>query len=839
MVLAACCLAPALVVHAQEVRPRVGGVGGVAGHVIETDGTPIPSVAVVLRGPAPARTVLRTRADAAAFFLFGGLTPGVYELSVQFPGLEAPRPVEVVVEAGTRVNANVILSLFAYDVEVQVVGRTPLALGVMDLAATSAAYELGQPLLESLPLAAERALGVLPMLPGVVAGPDGLVSIGGSLPTDSAFLLNGADLIDAYSGVYRLDVPLEAVESVRLYRGAYDATYGDSLGGAVDVTTMGAGDTWRRQLASLIPRPWFRDGKIAGIKRFDPRLRFGGPIVPGRLYVAQALGYHFDRERIRDTPGGRGDHLRFKGWNTLTELDWRPPGGHRARLVLFGFPQTDEHAGLSGLTPEETASAIDRRGEAFLLEHRYRFDDQSYLTSTVQGNWLGVEIEPSSSAPGVLRVLPDRFEGSAFHSEDRVTRHWQLRSVYTRALGPGSYTHLVQAGAELHGLATAGTVHNRPIEILGVDGTLLRRIDFLDGGRLEADKRELALFVQERWRPSNRFWLDFGVRASHDGAGSGLRLAPRLGVAWDVRGDTRTLLKASAGLLHRRIFLGEAVWEQMPARVESTLQPDGTARVEAFLPQLDERIRRPRAWALGVELSHRVTRGLTLHARFERRVTRERLVFDLLPGAVLSLAPGADPVAAARALGDSAGRLLLANDGRSTYTELELTAAWHLESGQQVFVSWVGSDSQGDINDFSRVAGELPDAILRPNQRGPLPLDTPSRLVFWASLKLPWELVAAPVLEWRDGFPYSDLTEGQEFLGAVNTRRFPSFLSADLSLTKGFRLAGHGLRAGLQVLNLTGHFNPRDVIANTASARVGTFLNDFGRRIRIRFSTSL
>ena len=71
---------------------------------------------------------------------------------------------------------------------------------------------MGNRSLTRLPLPAEQALEVLPIFPGVVRGPNGLINIGGALPTDSAYLLNGADMIDTYSGAYNLNVPLEAVQ---------------------------------------------------------------------------------------------------------------------------------------------------------------------------------------------------------------------------------------------------------------------------------------------------------------------------------------------------------------------------------------------------------------------------------------------------------------------------------------------------------------------------------------------------------------------------------------------------------------------------------------------------
>ena len=76
----------------------------------------------------------------------------------------------------------------------------------------------------------------------------------------------------------------------------------------------------------------------------------------------------------------------------------------------------------------------------------------------------------------------------------------------------------------------------------------------------------VSLFLQDRWSVTDRLTLDLGLRAEHETVpsyaadpeipgtaftfGFGQKLAPRAGVAWDVRGDGRLKLYGSWGLFY-------------------------------------------------------------------------------------------------------------------------------------------------------------------------------------------------------------------------------------------------------------------------------------------------
>ncbi len=824
----------------EEPRPISSRLGAIGGTIVETDGTPIPHVTVKLVGPAPRQTEHRVQADTEGRFEFTELRHGDYRLAVELPGLQAPKAVSVVILPGQRLETDVRLSLFAYSVEVSVLARSADTPQIIDTDSTADRRELTNRELTRLPLPVEQVLDALPVFPGVVRGPNGLISIGGTLPADSVYLFNNADLMDPFTGMYRLQLPLEAVETMSLESGVSSAAYGDRLGGVVNVTTAAAGTNWDTGIVSPFPRPWLKGGKYRGIRRFTPRVRFSGSLSP-ELSMSQSIGFRFERMQIFDAPGDRGDHTIVQQWQSLTQFDWKPDTRNDVRFTLLGSPDGLSRAGLSGLTPIEATSDIDHGTIAVVANHQHRFDERSFVDTTVQFNRQSARVQPQALPIGSgFDMFPDHNDGNAFNSQSRRSLHWQLKTVYNRVLGPESGRHLLQAGFEVHQMNLDGTYTNGPIRIYDNEGRLRRLIESTSSSsdavqQQRGNKWEGALFVQDRWRPSTRFWLDVGLRISHDSAVGSVRFAPRVGAAWDLTGDGKTLLKGAVGVVHRRVFLAEQFWDSFPTRVETTWDEDGNGE-RLFLPSRREgELDSPRAVIWTVSATRRLGARVTAHLAYTQRDSRNQLVFDRVEHEPIPLTPGVGSLPFV--VPDEVG-IVLTNVGRSSSRQVEMTANIRVGQQDQLFISYVTSSAEGHLNDFSLVASDMPAPVLRGNQRAALRHDVPNRVVIWGTFHLPWELIVSPSIEWRNGFPWSSLDVYRDYATTGNDRQFPDYLSPDVQVTKGFRLAGIPLRAGVLVTNFIFRANPRDVIATVDSPRFGEFLNKVPSRIYLRFAAT-
>ena len=67
--------------------------------------------------------------------------------------------------------------------------------------------------------------------------------------------------------------------------------------------------------------------------------------------------------------------------------------------------------------------------------------------------------------------------------------------------------------------------------------------------------------------------------------------------------------------------------------------------------------------------------------------------------------------------------LLLQNNGRSRYRELQAVARFRFQEGRNIFLSYVRSQARGNLNDFNTYFGNLKHAVIRPDEYGKQPFD--------------------------------------------------------------------------------------------------------------------
>jgi len=153
--------------------------------------------------------------------------------------------------------------------------------------------------------------------------------------------------------------------------------------------------------------------------------------------------------------------------------------------------------------------------------------------------------------------------------------------------------------------------------------------------------------------------------------------------------------------------------------------------------------------------------------------------------------------------------------------------------------SYVHSVSKSDLNVFDDFFGNFRNPIIRPNQFSYTDADTRGRFLFRGSFVMKGWTVS-PVLEVRQGFPYSQVDGDLHFVGTRNAAgRFPRVSVLDLDVQRPLRIAGFDMRVGIRIFHLFDRDLPIDVQENITSPSFGQFSNYVDRSIGLTFQVGL
>ena len=783
---------------------------GVRGTVLSPARQGLSGVVVTLERDGEAAKIRIS--DAEGEFLFEGVARGTYRLVAFLSGYE-DFVTDLLVES-EEVSFEIALNLTRFSETVMIEDTF-----ATDVNNPQEAVELGLETISALPLPTDRFQEVFPLVPGVVRDSEGRLSFNGSRPSQSILLVNGANATDPLTGEFAVELPLRAIEAVEVNSIPYSAEYGRVSAAVARVETRGGTDEWDVDFEGLLPKLNFRDGKIKGIKAAVPQVKVSGPIKKGKLWFSQSLAYRFVRSRVYDAAEG-DDESVIEGYDTLTQIDALLGKGHLLTTTLSFFPSETDHFGLNAVTTSDATPNFDSRGWNVEVSERSFLSD-SVIETVFAVKRLDIAITPREV--GLARLTPDGPRDNYFNDFDRESTRIELASSCLHSIPALFGDHSIKFGGGLAHTSFQGTDSSGAVEIAGADSQPLRRIDFLGEPSIEANNLQASGFVQDRWRPNERIGIDVGLRYDYDRLVAAHKVAARLSGAFVLDDRGLTVIRAGWGVFFDHVFLHAGAFEDFQTRRESLYDDAGISTHSIVFRNrvAPEGLAMPRSKTWNVELDRQLAKGLDLRVNYrERHGSREMIVDRIVAG--------------------NEGELRLSSRGASLTRELDVTLRVARHEDRELFVSYARSRSTGDLNNFGILYGNLRSPLILDNEQSLFEMDVPHRALFWGVWKLPRDIIISPGFEWRSGFPYTVFEEDYTPVGGRNRGgRFPSFLSADVRVTKGITVKGRKIRVGFQIFNLGSHFNPRDLISNLGSERFGKLLNSVDRRISLRLSLGI
>jgi hypothetical protein len=784
--------------------------GQPAGRVVTTitalEGTvQMPGVQVELRAASDKVAIARTITDAAGQVEFPDVPAGRYFVTATHPGFAGKdsQPFDVKPGEIARVLLDIDLTFTPPAVEVR--GG---AAATDSIQPVSISDMVSGSVLELAPLPGDDFRSLLPLLPGVVRGPDGRLRVKGGNPTQGAVQISSVSLNDPSSGDFNVELPGQAIESVEVLANPFAAEFGRFSTSITRIRTKGGTDQWELKPGNLIPRI----NKSFEIRAWEPRLSIRGPIKSDRVSIAQDFQFRHVTTSV-NTPTEQPD-MRLRSFDSLTRVDAILSTRHLIGAKLVSFPLEVERATMNTFRPAETTQRFSQTGVSTAFIDRFAITNDVILDSTLSGRWFEVEIHAQNESPMVY--APQGQSGGFFNDQERDVAALQWVEALSFSANWHGY-HVLKTGMDLQRSHFDGISNSRPIEVRRLDGSLAERTVFSGPTQQDASGYELAFFAQDRWRIGSRITFEGGVRVDRDAVSERFNWSPRAGGAISVLPDGRAILRGGYGRFVQRTPLNVEAFESLESRQVTRYAPDGSplGPPVTYINRLDPDLHTPRAHVGNVEWNQ----------RFGRRY--------LLKFAFIGRQGGHEPILLLR---PEASELFLSSDGKSRYREFEATARYLGGERRDLTVSYVWSRNTADLNDYDQYFGNLRNPILRQNEYSLAPTDVRHRILVRGTIGLPWKLDFAPVLELRSGFPWTAVNEFQDFVDPRNrTDRLPAVHSLDFSLSRPWRVKKYDVRLGIKMYNLFGTGAGRDVQNNITAPDYGEFYNPLERSLGFVF----
>src|SRR5689334_9083240 len=408
--------------------PQTGSIRGKVVADIPDQSKPLSGVTVTLSSERLGDKKIQATSDLDGEYDFPSLVAGDYILTVEFSGFKKyEKKLSVQLEA--TVEQNILLQPVPITENVTVKDDRIDA----DKTESTTPSVITQAAMRDAPLIDEKFQDALPLLPGVVRGPDGNLNIKGTRPSQSGILVSSLNVTDPVTGAPAIELPIEAVDTVQVHSNPYSSEFGKFAGAVTTIETRSGSNDLRYLFLGVLPRPRWREGKLYGIGAATPRIAVGGPIKKDKLFFFQSVEYRFVRTNVPSLEALE-EHQRDiqrESFDSFSRLDWVVNKNNRLTGSFSIFPQKFDYFNLNTFNPSDTTANFHQRGWFLALNEQATFKSGALLQSSFSAKQFDGDIFGNSAGP--YRIAPDRNFGGWFDRQHRESRRYEWLEIFNFA----------------------------------------------------------------------------------------------------------------------------------------------------------------------------------------------------------------------------------------------------------------------------------------------------------------------------------------------------------------------------------------------------------------------
>jgi len=596
-VLLALLLAVAGLARAQETN------GAIQGRIVDQQGLSVPGATVTATGPQGTRTATT---DSEGRFNLPFLTPGVYSVRAQLQGFKSIEQRNIDVRLAQTVDLPLKMEVGGVTETVQVTASSP----VIDTSTTTVGAKLDNVTLSRLPVG--RTLGdIIYIAPGVSSGGgtgSSNASIAGGSGLENQYVVDGVNItsvgfggLGSYGrgtvGALGTGVTYDVIKEIQIKTGGYEAEYGQSTGGVVNVITKSGSNNLHgtlfgysrpQKLESAYTQITTKNGFVntTNSQVSDGGAEVGGPVIKDHLFFFGAIDPQWSSTSFiapegfpLRSLGSQGRKRKFVAYTAKGTV--QASASHRFDVSVFGDPGTGDpgpqrSSSLRGATIAGF-SKLDRFGShnqvvkydgvltsSWLIEALWARSKNSTVELPTVDTWL---VTDSTTVP------QGRFGGLGFfENNEGVNKQYQAKATNVFA------GHQIRYGVQYEDIEFddipnySGPTFTYPDGRKSLTGALVTILpDPVFGKIYRATRGNYVLgrhttqqytnfFVQDSWKVGDRLTIRPGIRYEQQKLVGTLanfkwdnNWAPRIGVTYDPTGRGKAKIFGSWGRFYAKV----------------------------------------------------------------------------------------------------------------------------------------------------------------------------------------------------------------------------------------------------------------------------------------------
>ena len=868
--------------------------GIIDGRVFDESKAPVPGATVVARNVATGFSRSAVSGDQGTYRI-EFLPPGRYEVTVDLSGFAKLVAKDIVVQVASSTTLDFAMKVAAVQETVNVTAESPL----VQTTKSDVGQVINSTLVENMPLSGRKFQDLSLLVPGTrpsnyydpTKTEVGGISYGGMTGRAVNITVDGGDNNDGVVRGLLQQFSADAIQEYKVTTGRYSAEFGRSTGGVVSVITK-SGTNQLRGSAFLFARDdslnaetFFEKDTGSGKQPFQQQQTggtFGGPFKPDVAHYF--VSYEFNRRQDYKTvsthgvlPAEEGPQLApFRNHLLTAKTDFRL-SDNNSMIVRYAREDNKRENDFIGGTTLRSAGALNTNViDSVIAKNTTVIGTNKVNEALVLFQYFENNITANNNTNPAI-VTPDFVYGANGNTpQQTIQKRWQFKDDFAFRKSGWGGDHDFKAGAEIvrshYGGFFIPTLYGsfnfaNPLPGNSIDTYLNSIADTFTGsaGNNEADDNwtHVGVYFQDDYHPNGQLTLNLGLRwelqagpYSNDfqtpvladlarlGYNNQRKLdtnnfGPRLGFAYDVRGDGRTVVRGGYGIYYDEIFQNITLYERWtdvrtplnfltfsptpwtPAYFAANRQAIRDSFIDpTFAGQL-MRLTAPdlvQPWAhhFNIGASHQITRAVAVDFDYIHSIGKDeihRWPINRVENQNTRLSPAGvfDPVfSEVRVEG---------NRGHSQFDGVYLTGKIRVPM-TELMTSYAWTKANNLANDFGTNPGDLSNLTWE-NDWGPTPNDVRHRFTLGATRSVWKGLQLSSIVQANTGKPFNasaglggsrnairaiDPATGQRF--PRNSFRSAGFFSWDMRFAYNFRVAGQRtLEALFEVFNITDHVN--------------------------------